>query len=70
MRKWYSTIDSKTDMEIVFSECSLNEVGFQLEVVDRLEVYDCVKNNNGMYEITTKTRTFYYDEDRRMLLGE
>lgn len=71
MRRWYSTIDNKTNMELIYSECSLNEVGYELEVVNRLQVYGCVKNNNnGMYEITTKTRTFYYDEDRGMLLGE
>jgi hypothetical protein len=70
MRKWYSTIDSKTDMEIVFSECSLNEIGYQLECMDinvdkvkyHYDTNDC--------DIYTDKGHFFYDDERRMLLRD
>lgn len=73
MRKYTTVcIDNKTDMQIIYSECTLNEVGYQLEVADEMKVYDCIYHNkdgvNNLIEIITRTQTFYYDEERQLLL--
>lgn len=73
MRKWYGVnIDNKTNKIICYSECSLNEVGFELET-QGIEVKD-VKyipySKDDSCVMVTNIGNLYYDGDRRMLLKD
>lgn len=67
MRKWSNGIDNKTNEPIIYSECSLNEVGFELEV-NGIEVLEVTYETDGSCLIVTDKGDFFYDESRRMLL--
>lgn len=71
MRKWYNGIDDKTRNTIIYSECSLNELGFELEYVENVKVKEVVYCTDGeSYYIITDKGKFFYDSERRMLLKE
>lgn len=75
MKKFHSVcIDSKTNLEILFSECSYNSACSALDgelhkAGDRIE--RCVAlNDHVTTQIFSKSgRVFYYDEDRGLLLN-
>lgn len=68
MRRWIAgCIDNATGYEIILSECSLNEAGFELEVMMRGEPMD-VTWKNQVAKIIYPKGIFYYDESREMLL--
>lgn len=68
MRRWIAgCIDNATGYEIILSECSLNEAGFELEVMMRGEPMD-VTWENQVARIIYPKGIFYYDESREMLL--
>ena len=68
MRKFLtSCIDNKTHKEIVYSELSEAEAYWEIE--SKIGIEDA-KIVNNIIEIITRKRKFYYDIDRRLLLGD
>ncbi len=67
MRKMMcSCIDNKTRKEIVYTDISDTEAFFELETIT--DIIDACKDGE-LLKITTPRRIFWYDFERRYLLG-
>lgn len=67
MRKMMcSCIDNKTRKEIVYTDISDTEAFFELETIT--DITD-VRKDGDLLKITTPRRIFWYDFERRYLLG-
>ena len=62
-----SVIDNETKKEILFSDISESESYW--EIAKKAEITDSIKVGK-MLEVFTPTRKFWYDCERRLLLGE
>lgn len=62
-----SVIDNETKKEILFSDISESESYW--EIAKKTEITDSIKVGK-MLEVFTPTRKFWYDYERRLLLGE
>lgn len=73
MRKHFSTIDSKTGMGLVYSECSYNMACMELEKEADAQgiLLVSAKPEGDMMRLEfSNENVFYYDEERRYLLKE
>ena len=76
MRRCFSMIDQKTNLEMIVSEASYNMAcsflegqGFKCETAFVIDKENWITEIRGEFKDGTK-RTFFYDETRGILLGE